>query len=108
MTFADRHYIPTAITTAKPPVVTIAEHELQDGQRLRATRFIADPIEEATGMEQLNNLDFVIQHTTTDTFELWDKEGQPIDAVGYTAFINNGLAQFTLTGPLLPYENIAS
>lgn len=107
MTFTDRHYVPTAITAAKPPVVTVVDHGLVSGQRLRATRFITQPIASSTGMEQLNDGDFVVQQTTTDTFELWDVDGLPVDATNYTAFVSNGLAQFTLTGPDLGYENIA-
>ena len=108
MTFLDRHYTPTDITAAKPPVVTIVDHGLQNGQRLRATMFIRTPIASATGMEQLNGEDFVIQQVTANTFELWDEvSGLPVDGRDYTPFVNNGLAKFTLTGPTLPYENIA-
>lgn len=107
MTFTDQHYTPTAITAAKPPVVTITSHGLQRGQRVRATNFVTAPTANATGMEQLNNRDFVVESPETDTFELYDEFGQPIDGSGYTAFVSNGLAQFTLTGPELNYENIA-
>jgi len=107
MTFTDRHYVPTDITATNPPVVTIADHGLVAGQRLRATNFVEDPLAVATGMEQLNNRDFEVQHPTTNTFELYDLDGQPVDASGYTAYISNTLNQFTLTGPLLGYENEA-
>ncbi len=103
--FTDRHLIPTVITTANPVVVTIVAHGLVEDQRVRATRFVVFPTDVATGMEQLNDRDFVVQHLTTDTFELFDVEGKPIDGSGYTAFVSNGLGQFTLTGPDLDYEN---
>lgn len=105
--FTDEHYIPTAITTTWPPVVTVAQHRLSNGQRLRATRFYSIPFASATGMEQLNNLLFTIQQVTTNTFELWDQEGLPIDGRNYTPFVSNGLAQFTLTGPDLFIQNPA-
>lgn len=105
MAFEDRHLTPTAITAADPVVVTKVAHGLTNGQRLRASRFYTMPSASATGMEQLNDRDFVVQRATTDTFELWDVEGQPIDGTSYTAFVSNGLGQFTLTGPTLPYEN---
>ena len=106
MGFTDRQLIPTAITPTKPVVVTSVGHGLSDDQRVRATRFVVNPTSVATGMEQLNNRDFVVQHLTTDTFELFDIEAQPIDGTGYTTFISNGLAQFTVTGPDLDYENV--
>lgn len=105
--FTDEHYTPTAITAAKPPVVTVEGHGLSNGQRVRATRFYTLPLALATGMEQLNNRLFTVQQATTDTFELWDQYGQPIDATGYTPFVNNGRAQFTLTGPDLFIQNPA-
>ena len=105
MAFEDRHLVPTAITAAKPVEVTVASHGLSNGQRVRATRFVVFPTANATGMEQLNDRDFVVQNVTTDTFELYDIEGQPIDGSSYTAFVANDLGQFTLTGPELPYEN---
>ena len=108
MPFTNQHYTPTAITAAKPPIVTITDHGLSNGQRLRATNFVVYPTAVATGMEQLNDKDFVVQQVTTDTFELWDDFNQPIDASGFTAFVSNGLAQFTRTGPLLGYENEAA
>lgn len=107
MGFADEHYTPTAITQAFPPVVTIEGSNFQNGQRLRATRFVTMPTANATGMEQLNDKDFVVQQATADTFQLYDIYGLPVDARNYTAFVNNGLAQFTLTGPDLFTENVA-
>lgn len=106
--FTDEHLTPTAITAAKPPVVTYdGTLAIEDGQALRATRFVSFPIASATGMEQLNNQLFYAQQCTDTTFALYDVYGQPIDATGYTAFINNGLAQFTLTGPSLYVQNLA-
>lgn len=107
MTFTDQHYTPEDITAANPAVVTLTAHGLSDGQRIEATRFYAYPVAVATGMEQLNNRTFVVQHATTDTFELYDVDGQPIDSTDYTAFSGVGSPQFTLTGPLLAYENEA-
>lgn len=105
--FTDEHYTPIAITVAFPPVVTIPGHGLSNGQRVRATRFYGIPFATATGMEQLNNRLFTIQFVTTDTFQLWDQNGFPIDGRNYTPFVSNGLAQFTLTGPDLFIQNPA-
>ena len=101
MAFVDQHLTPTAITPTNPVKVTVADHGLTPGNRLRATKFTVDPV--ITGMEQLNNRDFVIQNTTTNTFDLHDDFGTPIDGTAYTAFISGG--QLTITGPELDYEN---
>lgn len=105
MAFTDEHRTPTAITQTDPIVVTIVAHGLENGQRLRATNFVTMPFANATGMEQLDNRLFVVEQATEDTFELYDVLGNTVDGTNYTAFINNGLAQFTLTGPDLFVEN---
>lgn len=103
--FTDEHFVPTAITKTNPVMVTVVGHGLSDLQRLRATRFQNIPVADATGMEQLNGLLFVIQQCTADTFKLYDVYLNPIDGTNFTTFISNGLAQFTLTGPDLNVEN---
>jgi hypothetical protein len=97
---------PSAISQTVPVVVTIDDHGLQRGQVVRATRFYALPLAEATGMEQLNNRAFVVENTTENTFELFDQYGDPIDGTNYTAYIPNGLGQFNLTGPDLFTQNL--
>lgn len=105
--FTNEHRVPTAITAAFPPVVTVVAHGLSNGQRIRATRFVGFPFAVATGMEQLNNNLYTVQQCTTDTFQLYDQFGHQIDGRAYTPFVNNGLAQFTLTGPDLNIQNPA-
>jgi len=104
--FATTQLVPTAITKTLPVRVTIEGHQLQAGQTLRATRFYALPLVDATGMEQLNNKLFVIGNITEDTFDLFDQYGEPIDGTNYTTFVNNGIGQFNLTGPALYTENL--
>ena len=105
--FVDQHFYPTAITAALPPIVTISEHGLTNGQALRGTMFITYPTDDATGMQQLNNRLVYVQQATTNTFGLYDANAVPIDGRGFTPFINNGLARFTRTGPTLPIVNPA-
>ena len=95
--FTYRQFIPESITQALPLVVTITAHGFQNGQALRATKFITIPFALATGMEQLNNRLFYVQQATTDTFQLYDVNGVPIDGRNYTPFIAGG--EFTLAGP---------
>ena len=103
--FTVRQFTPTAITNTLPIVVTIVGHGFQNGQAVRATKFVTFPIAVATGMEQLNNRAFNVQQVTTDTFQLYGNDGLPVDGRNYTPFVNNGRAQFTLGGPTLPIVN---
>ena len=106
--FTNQHRTPTAITAAFPPVVTSAAHGLSNGQYVRATDFVTSPVASATGMEQLNNKLFLVGGVTTNTFALYDSQtGLAVDATAYTAFVNNGIAQFTLTGESLYTQNPA-
>jgi hypothetical protein len=104
--FATTQLTPTAITKTVPVNVTVDNHGLSAGQYVRATRFYALPLIDATGMEQLNNQLFVVQNITTNTFDLFDQYGEPIDGRNYTTFINNSLGQFNLTGPSLDTQNL--
>lgn len=94
--FTDRQKTPESITATLPIVVTLTEHGFLNGQAIRATKFISMPFASATGMEQLNNRLFYVQQATTDTFQLYDSSGYPIDGRTYTPYISGG--QFTLAG----------
>jgi hypothetical protein len=94
--FTVRQKIPEAITTTLPIVVTLTSHGFENGQAIRATKFIYTPLALATGMQQLNNKLFYVQHVTTDTFELYDANGVPIDGRTYTTYISGG--ELTLAG----------
>ncbi len=101
--FTIRQFTPEAITASLPIVVTITDHGFSNGQALQTTQFIRMPFASATGMEQLNNRVFFVQQATSNTFQLYDRQGFPIDGRNYTTFIQGG--QFTLTGPTLPIVN---
>ena len=108
--FADNHRIPTAITAASPAVVTSNGHGLSNGQFVRATNFRATPLADATGMYTLNNQLFQVGDVTTNTFALYLPNTNlsiPVDTSGDTAFVNNGIAKFTLTGESLDTQNPA-
>lgn len=94
--FTVRQKTPEAITASLPIVVTLTSHGFENGQAIRATKFIYTPLANATGMQQLNNRQFYAQHATANTFELYDADGVPIDGRGYNAYISGG--QFTLAG----------
>lgn len=101
--FTNRQFFPEAITAALPVVVTITNHGLQNGQAIRATKFISVPIASATGMEQLNNKLYFVQQRTDDTFQLFDRNNYPIDGRNFSPYLQGGL--FTLTGQDLPIVN---
>lgn len=102
--FTIRQYVPENITAALPMVVTITAHGFQNGQALRATQFITIPFASATGMEQLNNQMFYVQQATTNTFQLYNANGIPIDGRNFTSYIQGG--QFTLVGTWPSIETV--
>ena len=101
--FTVRQFTPEDITAAFPVVVTKTAHGFQNGQAIRATKFVTSPITAITGMQQLNNRLFYIRQVTADTFQLCDSNTTPIDGSNFTPYIQGG--QFTLTGPDLPVVN---
>lgn len=101
--FTNRQFVPENITNTLPVVVTKTAHGFQNGQAIRATKFISIPFALATGMEQLNNKLFYIRQVSVDTFQLCDASTNPIDGRGFTPYIQGG--QFTLVGPDLPVVN---
>lgn len=104
--FAITQMTPIAISTTLPVTVTVTNNGLQAGQFVRATRFYALPLADATGMYELNNQLFVVKNVTTDTFDLFNQFGDPIDGRDFTAFTGNGFPQFNLTGPSLDTQNL--
>lgn len=94
--FTVRQKTPEDINSTLPILVTLTSHGFENGQAIRATKFIYTPLALATGMQQLNNRLFYVQNSTTNTFELYDANGVPIDGRGYTTYISGG--EFTLAG----------
>ncbi len=94
--FTVRQKTPSAITAAMPPVVTLTAHGFENGNAIRATKFITMPLANATGMQQLNNRLFYVKKESTDTFSLYDVYGLPIDGRSYTSYVSGG--EFTLAG----------
>lgn len=101
--FTNRQFTPENITATLPMVVTKTAHGLQNGQALRATKFITMPFALATGMSQLNNRLFYIRQVRSDTFELCDASTNAIDGRNFTPYVQGG--QFTLVGEDLPIVN---
>lgn len=75
----------TGITQANPAVVTINSHGYQDGDIVS--------IVGVGGMTEVNDLQFVVANSTTNTFEL-----SGINSSAYTAYTSGGLAFSQLHG----------
>lgn len=73
--FTDEHVTITGISTAEPGVVTAASHGLSNNDRLFITKLSGDIGEE------LNNKQYVAKNVTTNTFELYDIQGNAINVV---------------------------
>lgn len=79
----------TAITKTSPGVVTSASHGFSDNDRV----FLRDIV----GMTELNNQIAVVTNSTTNTFELYDSQGNEIDTSGYTTYVSGGKANKLVT-----------
>ena len=74
----------TAATQADPGVITSAAHGLSDGDEVY--------IDSIVGMTELNNRNYKIANSTTDTFTLQDLFGNDVDTTGFTAYTSGGTA----------------
>jgi hypothetical protein len=72
----------TGITAANPAVVTITSHPYTLGDDIY--------IQGVVGMTEVNEIQFRVGATTTNTFELQDVSGNDVDASGYTAYTSGG------------------
>lgn len=104
--YATTQMIPSEIERSNPVRVTVEGSNLSADQCVRATGFYPLPAADATGMYELNNRLFVVGNTTTDTFDLFDQYGEPIDGTAFTEFTGDGYPQFNLTGPDLNTQNL--
>lgn len=72
----------TGATQANPVVITINGHGYSDGD--------AVDISGISGMTELNGKRFLVNNSTSNTFELQDEDGNNIDGTGYTAYGSGG------------------
>lgn len=79
----------TAITKANPCVIISASHGLSNGQEVQLSGI--------AGMVELNNQYFLITGVTTNTFQLQDIYGNPIDSTAFITYTSGGTIQ-------TPYE----
>jgi len=79
----------TNITKANPVVVTAVGHGLSNDDHVKLISI--------TGMDEVNNLSFVVKNKTDDTFQLYDYYGNAIDGTSYTAYVEGGEAHKLIT-----------
>lgn len=93
----------TAITTASPPVVTSAAHGLANGATVRIVSVVGlnkkttDANGNVTTTNLVNEKTFKIANVATNTFELNDFNGNPINGTGYSAYVSGGQARKLVT-----------
>lgn len=69
----------SSITNASPAVVTLSASttQIEEGLEVLIVSF---------GMTEISNLRYVARNVTSTTFELWHKDGTPLDSTSYGAF----------------------
>ena len=75
----------SAATKARPVVITSNSHGFVNGDVVW--------ISGATGMTQINNKPYVVTNKTTNTFELYDLNGNRIDGRNYSTYSSSGKVQ---------------
>lgn len=95
----------TGITSANPVVVTAAAHGFENGDYVDFSDIIWEPTYDEFDTEsqpdQLNLKRYVVRNKSTNTFELEDLEGDPVDGTAFEAYVEGGYARkavLTLTG----------
>ena len=88
----------TAITKAKPAVVTINGHGFSNGQEVY--------ISGVAGMTEVNGKNYKVASVATNTFALQDMSSTNVNSSGYTTYGSAGSAArvYTVTTPYLTAE----
>jgi hypothetical protein len=72
----------TGITNSNPGTVTVPAHGYANGDEV----FIYNTI----GMEEVDGRSFLVANSTTNTFDLHDDFGNPVDTTSYSTYISGG------------------
>lgn len=84
----------SGVTSADPCVVTAIAHGLSNGDTVDITDIVWVADEDDAGGEsqpdQLNHRRFLVANKATDTFELNDLNGNPVDASEFNAYVEGG------------------
>lgn len=95
-TFDNPLSITGGITSASPAVVTIASHGLANGSYVQLVGVLGlnkttvDQDGNSTTSSLVNENTFVVAGVTTNTFQLNDFAGNPIDSTSYSAYVSGG------------------
>ena len=74
----------TAVTKANPGVLTSTSHGFSDGDEIFVTS--------VGGMTELNDRNYLVANSTTNTFSLQDLFGNDIDTTNFTTYTSGGTA----------------
>lgn len=87
------HTTITGITNANPGVITDNAHGYSTGDWVSLSGIV--------GMTELNNLTGIVASPTTNTYQLHNVYGQPIDTTGFGVYVSGGQAAriYTLVTP---------
>jgi len=85
----------TNVTQANPAVVTSAAHGFVNGDWVFGNGFV--------GMTQLNSRTFVVAGATTNTFTLNGLFNNPINSIGFGAYVSGGTFARLFTNRQIPY-----
>ncbi len=77
----------TGATAANPVVITSAAHGYSNGEYVW--------IRDVAGMTELNNLPYIVNNVTTNTFELQNLDSVNVNGTGFTAYTSGGTASQT-------------
>ena len=75
----------SGITNANPVVVTANNHGFNDGDKVLLTEIL--------GMDELNGITALVDNKTTNTFELTDLDGDPINSTSFTPYVSGGMVR---------------
>ena len=71
-----------SVTQANPGVMEVTAHGRANGDEIYVSG--------VGGMTELNGHRYILANVTTDTFELNDKDGNPVDTTSFTAYTSGG------------------
>lgn len=87
----------SSITAADPVVVTATAHGFNNGDYVDFSDIVWEPTYDEFDTEiqpdQLNFKRYVVRNKTTNTFELEDLEGNPVDGTEFSAYVEGGYAR---------------
>lgn len=83
----------TGVTATNPVVVTCTGHGFTDGDEVYISDIEWTEKEPGVQPDQLNGKRYIVANADTDTFELTDEDGNPIDGTDFLPYVSGGYAR---------------